>query len=169
MRRLESGKNPASLRRSQAGFSLIELLVVVAVILIIAAIAIPNYISSKMRANESSAAQNIRNITTSELIYSTTYGIGFSVALSDLQENNSITDQTHAGLIDQVLASGTKSGYTYVYTVLTYDILGNPSTYSLTAAPKSPGSSGQKYFYSDQSSVIRYNFLAPAGPNDTPI
>ncbi len=60
------------------GFSLIELLIVVAVILVIAAIAIPNFIRSKMRANEASAVANIRNITTGEVIYSTTYNIGYS-------------------------------------------------------------------------------------------
>jgi type IV pilus assembly protein PilA len=169
MRRLKSKKNPTQLSRSQAGFSLIELLVVVAVILIIAAIAIPNYLASKMRANEASAAQNVRSITTSELIYSTTYSIGFSNTLVQLEESPTVTDQNHAGLIDEVLASGTKSGYAYTYTPLTFDTLGNPSTYSITAAPLVPGNTGQKYFYADQTSVIRYNLTAPAGPNDQPL
>jgi type IV pilus assembly protein PilA len=70
--------------RSYARFSLIELLVVVAVILIIAAIAIPNYMKSKMLANESSAVLSLRNITTTELVYSTTYEIDFSATLLKL-------------------------------------------------------------------------------------
>ena len=68
------------------GFSLIELLIVVAVILIIAAIAIPNFLRSKMRANEASAVANLRNIDTAEVVYSTTYGVGFSPSLMPLVE-----------------------------------------------------------------------------------
>src|SRR6267154_5145843 len=102
----------------QKGFSLIELLVVVAVILIVAAIAIPNFIRSKMRANEAAAVQNSRNITTAEVVYSTTYGIGFSIDLPTLSGNGVIVDQNSAGLIDTVLAAGTKSGYVFTYTIL---------------------------------------------------
>ena len=169
MRRLKSRNYPTTSSRANAGFSLIELLVVVAVILIIAAIAIPNYISSRMRANEGAAVQNMRSITTSELVYSTTYGVGYSTSLSQLQEDPTVTDVDHAGLIDQVLAGGTKGGYIYTYTVLTSDSLGNPTTYSLTAAPKTPGTTGQRYYYVDQTGVIRYNVMAAAGATDLPI
>jgi len=74
------------MRNKQKGFSLIELLIVVAIILIIAAIAIPNLIRSKMAANEASAVASIRTINTGEVVYSTTYNIPnlFSLALADL-------------------------------------------------------------------------------------
>ena len=80
-------KQPAPLDRrteKQRGFSLIELLIVVAVILIIAAIAIPNFIRSRMRANETAAVQNLRNITTANTVYLITYGVGFADSLAQL-------------------------------------------------------------------------------------
>ena len=90
---------------SSKGFSLIELLIVVAVILIIAAIAIPNFVRSKMAANEASAVQNLRNITTAEYLYSSTYGIDFSPDLLSLSGSTATADSGHAELIDQVLAA----------------------------------------------------------------
>src|SRR5689334_1164378 len=108
-------------RKASAGFSLIELLVVVAVILIVAAIAVPNFIRSKMRANEAAAVANLRNITTAETVYSTTYGIGYTTALVQLGGTTVVVDQNNAGLIDSVLATGNKTGYTFTYTVLSAD------------------------------------------------
>jgi type IV pilus assembly protein PilA len=154
--------------RSKAGFSLIELLIVVAVILIIAAIAIPNFIQSKMRANEAAAAQDSRTITTAEVIYSTTYGIGFSGTLAALGGNTVIPDQGNAGLIDSVLGGGTAAGYTFSYTILTQDGLGHVTGYSLNADPLT-ATTGQRHFYTDQTAVIRSNTSVAAGPSDQPI
>ncbi len=154
---------------NNAGFSLIELLVVVAVILIIAAIAIPNYMRSKMRANEASSVQSLRNIATAELVYSTTYGVDFSNTLLQLSGNGINPDQNNAGLIDETLASGIKGGYVITYTPLTFDPQGNPSTYSVTADPQVPGTTGTRHYYTDQSCVIRWNDTAQAGATDPPI
>jgi type IV pilus assembly protein PilA len=151
--------------RSNAGFSLIELLIVVAVILIIAAIAIPNFIRSKMMANEAAAVQNSRNITTAEVVYSTTYGIGFSPNLTSLTGSSAVVDQNNAGLIDSVLAAGAKSGYSFTYSVLTQDALGHVTGYSLNADPLTT-STGTRHFYTDQTSVIRANETTTAGPSD---
>jgi type IV pilus assembly protein PilA len=151
------------------GFSLIELLVVVAVILIIAAIAIPNFINSRMRANETSALQSLRNICTAQMVYTTTWGVGFAGTLPKLSGNGVVVDQNNAGLIDTALAGGLKSGYIITLTPGTADSQGNLLTFSLTADPQVPGSSGVRHFYSDQTSVIRFNPSVPAGPTDLPI
>jgi type IV pilus assembly protein PilA len=156
-------------RKNAAGFSLIELLIVVAVILIIAAIAIPNFIRSKMRANEAAAVANLRNITTAEVVYNTTYGVGFSPALTNLGGNPVTPDATQAGLIDSVLSAGAKSGYNFTYAVLVTDANGNAQAFSVNADPISPGATGDRHFYSDQSAVIRQNLTASALASDPAI
>jgi type IV pilus assembly protein PilA len=99
--------------RPAQGFSLIELLVVVSVILIIAAIAIPNFLRSKMRANEASAVSSLRSVTTADVVYSTTYGVGFAPSLNALGGTGSTVGPTNSELIDSVLSAGTKGGYTF--------------------------------------------------------
>src|SRR5271170_4040169 len=101
--------------RSTKGFSLIELLVVVAIILIIAAIAIPNLLQARVAANEASAVASLRTITVAQVTYNDNYPtVGFAPALTNLGGTNcSAPDQNGACLIDSLLASGTKNGYTF--------------------------------------------------------
>jgi prepilin-type N-terminal cleavage/methylation domain-containing protein len=142
--------------KKQKGFSLIELLIVVAIILIIAAIAIPNLLKSKMAANESSAVGSIRTINTGEVTYAAGCpNVGYSATLLEL--NAGATCAAGINIIDNVLATGTKSGYKFAYTAGAPDTSGVVSTYTLTAVPTTVGTTGQRGFFSDQTGVIRYS------------
>jgi prepilin-type N-terminal cleavage/methylation domain-containing protein len=152
------------------GFSLIELLIVVTIILIIAAIAIPNLMRNKIQANETSAVQSLRALTESALLYSNSYG-GFPHAISDLgpAAGGTPASSAAADLIDTVLSSGVKAGYRFTYVPGTTDPAGHVLTYSVTATPVSPGSSGQRSFYTDQSGTIRNTSSGTADSNSAPI
>jgi type IV pilus assembly protein PilA len=149
-------KGPRKAR--QKGFSLIELLIVVAIILIIAAIAIPNFIHARMAANESTAVSSIHAINTSQIAYSSANPtIGYSALLSDLGPSG-------AGYLDSVLSSGTKSGYVFTYVQNTSN---TPSVgYTLNADPITRGVTGQRSFYSDQLNVTHYNMTASSVSTD---
>ena len=138
----------------QKGFSLIELLIVVAIILIIAAIAIPNLLRARMAANESSAVGSIRTINTGEITYSASYPtVGFAPSLINLGGLTPCTPTTAAGcLIDSVLASGTKSGYIFTAT----GSGGPPATqYFATGTPITLNQTGIRSFCSFEDAVIR--------------
>ena len=150
----------------EKGFSLIELLIVVAIILIIAAIAIPNLLRSRIAANEASAVGSIRAINTSQVTYASTYSnVGFGT-LADL--GGAGGSATGAGLIDSVLASGTKSGYVFSVTTGGATGSGPATTYTVNGDPQN-SQTGQRHFFSDQSGVIRFNGSASATATDNPL
>jgi type IV pilus assembly protein PilA len=144
--------------KKQKGFSLIELLIVVAIILIIAAIAIPNLLRSRIAANEASAVGSVRTLTTAQVTYSSTYGTGYTTLAQLGGAAGCTAAAATACLIDPVLTLGTKSGYT---------VASAPNTGAGTNASPFNGfetnatpfsvSTGTRAFCSDASGVIRYN------------
>ncbi len=146
--------------KKEQGFSLIELLIVVAIILIIAAIAIPNLIRSKISANEASAVSNIRTINTAEQTYNITYpNIGFADDLAKLGSGSGTVGSISAALLDGNLGCATqpcaKSGYLFSIASTS----GSPiiSQYTAVAVPASLGNTGLRGFCSTQQSDIKFD------------
>ncbi len=148
--------------KNERGFTLIELMIVIAIIAIIAAIAIPNLIEARKGSNEAAAIGALRTITTSQALFRE----GDKDKNGTLDYAPSLEALEKVGLIDRVLASGTKQGY--LYRVEQADEL----RFSATATPVTPGKSGDRSFFVDESGVIRFRTSPPgarAGPKDTPV
>jgi len=149
--------------KKNSGFTLIELMIVIAIIAIIAAIAIPNLIEARKGSNEAAAIGALRTISTAQNIFRE----------GDKDKNNtneyasamSLLGSTN--LIDSVLSSGSKQGYSFSTVV----IAGSTSLYKWTAGaqPVVPGSTGDRYFFIDESGVIRFANTAPATSASNPI
>ena len=153
--------------RKQNGFSLIELLLVVAIILIIAAIAIPNLLRARMSANEASAAGSVRSINNAEASYNAAYSnVGFSTSLPALGGINPCTPSSSSGcFIDTVLSNGNKSGYSFAVQVGSIPPVGGLNlSYSVIATPQTLGVSGTRYFCSFEDFVLRSSSAAIAPP-----
>jgi prepilin-type N-terminal cleavage/methylation domain-containing protein len=158
--------------KKTTGFTLIELMIVVAIIAIIAAIAIPNLLRSRMSANEASAAGGMRTISTSEVGYQ---AAAFTDADGDGQGDFGTLAQlgapaaASAPFIDAVLAAGVKQGYTYTLATVAGGAAVPPS-YTCTADPQTIGRTGVRRYFVDESGVIRFTADGtPATVASTPL
>jgi len=145
--------------RNRKGFSLIELLIVVAIILIIAAVAVPSFLRSRIAANESAAVASLRTLNTAEMSYDSAYPtVGYASTLTALGGTNCTPpNSSSACLIDTALATGQRSGYSFTLT----NVSGTPSgTYNAMAAPIVWNYSGMRYFCSFEDAVIRVSLTA---------
>jgi type IV pilus assembly protein PilA len=138
------------MRRShpRGGFSLIEMMIVIAIILIIVSVAIPKLNKSRMYAQETAALKAIQALNIAEALYDSTFG-HFAQSLTELGPSASGTpSESAADFISRDMAAGEKQGYRFT-------LRGTPTGYSISAVPVSPGSTGSRSFYSDQSQVLR--------------
>ncbi len=161
---IEAGE---AMKNTEKGFSLIEILVVVAIILILATIAIPSLIHSKMRGNEASAVGSLHAIIAASQNYSSTYGKGYPATLAQLGPAV-IPTANNADLLDSVLTSGAKSGYAFSYSAAPA-VGGAVNSFAITANPTTRGTTGQRSFYTDQTLIIRSNLTITASASDSPI
>lgn len=142
----------------ERGFSLIELLIVIAIILVIAAIAVPSLLHSRIAANEASAVYSIRTVNTAQVTYATTYPtVGYAATLNMLAAPTSgETSSANAGVLDWVLGCTApvcpKSGYNFQL----YNVTGNPviNSYSVSGTPMSIGITGYRGFCSDNMNPV---------------
>ena len=152
--------------RRQKGFSLIELLIVVAIILIIAAIAIPNLLAARMSANEASAVASVRTINTAMITYVANYpDVGFATTLAVLgpDANPCTPSSANACLIDSVLSAGVKSGYNFTAT----GAGGPPAVqYYTTATPVSVNQTGGRSFCAVEDAVVRVDPTGAASSSE---
>ena len=158
----------------QAGFSVIEILIVVAIVLVVSAIAIPNLLRSRVASDEASAVGSLRTIMSAEASYKAMYGLGYTNDLISLGGTGTQASCNSALLIDTSLANGEKTGYRFKFTpgntefkpetpVPQICTWGKADGYTIQADPITTGKTGERHFCADASGVIRYDAQKQVG------
>lgn len=138
------------------GFTLIEIMIVVAIVMTLATIAISSVLRARHNANEMAAVASCRTIVSAaQNFYANSYPHAYPSGLTDL-----VLPLSNPPYIDNVLASGTRQGYTFTYGRI------DTESFTLNADPTVSGKTGTRHFFVDESGVIRANAAAQAGPND---
>ena len=145
---------PAPRREApSAGLTLVELTIVIALITIVSAIAIPGLAQARISANETSAIGTLKTLTVSNIHYRVRFG-AYPSSLNDL---------FNTGYVDSNVASPFKAGYNFSY------VRSSDEHFEATAEPTDPAESGVRYFFVDESGVIRFSVAGPADDNDPPL
>ena len=138
-------------KRYRVSFTLVEIMIVIAIIVILAFISVPNLLRSNVNANEVSAIANLRSLYSSFIMYYGANNKTYPEKLSDM-----------ASYVNPALAAGEKSGYIFTY------VRDSADEFHVNANPRTPGKTGVRYFYMDERSTIRYNTSGEAGEDDPP-
>ena len=154
------------MKKKNAGFTLIELMIVVAIIAIIAAIAIPNLLRSRMTANEASAIGTMRTLGSAQQQFQSAAIAPFPSGMGDYAASVAALGVPVPPFVDAALATGAKQGYAFV-TVNT-GVDGAPR-FTANANPLVVGASGNRFFFTDESGLITFLMGAAAGPADNPV
>ena len=147
------------MKQERKGFTLVEIMIVVAIITTLAVLAISSMLRARMNANEMAAIAGSRSITTgSQNYYANSLPHTYAPSLASLTSPTS-----NPPYIDGVLANGTRQGYLYTYELV------DPEHFTLNADPESPGRTGSRHFFVDETGVMRANAQAKASVGDTPV
>ena len=138
-------------KKYRLSFTLVEIMIVIAIVLILAFISIPNLLRSNINANETTTIANLRSLYSAFIMYYGANNKTYPQQLSDM-----------ASYINPALANGEKAGYTFTYARDSAD------EFHVNANPRTPGRTGVRYFYMDERSTIRYNTSGEAGEDDLP-
>jgi type IV pilus assembly protein PilA len=147
---------------TRKGFTLAEIMIVVAILALLTAIAVPNLLRARSASNETAAIAALKTISSAAHIYRSSHS-GYPEGLADWY------DDLTPPYIDGALAAGTKQGYVFSLVGDDVDALGNFQGFSATAQPLIPGKTGARYFFVDLSGVIRFSVTGEATVSDNPV
>jgi type II secretory pathway pseudopilin PulG len=129
--------------------TLVELLLVITVIAIVIALAMPSFVASRKSANESAVVSSLRTVSSGQAVYSNRFG-----------RFGTLDELVATGIVDETFQNTNRRGYVFANSIA------DPDSWSLNASPQSPGSSGDRYFFIDETGVIRFSYAGAAGSSD---